>query len=74
MKVMNIVGDPPQFIKVSPIFRSMEQHNLDHSDRAIQEILVHTGQHYDHEMWKVFCEEFDPSARISTPCEPGAGI
>ena len=45
MKVMNIVGDPAQFIKVSPIFRSIEQHNLDHSDRAIQEILVHTGQH-----------------------------
>lgn len=43
MKLLNIVGARPQFIKVGPILRAMKQYTLDHPDRSIQEILVHTG-------------------------------
>ena len=56
MKLMNIVGARPQFIKVSPILRAIDQQNRAHPHRAIQEILVHTGQHYDYEMSKVCVE------------------
>ncbi len=59
MKVINIVGARPQFIKLDPFLRSIEQHNLEHPDRGIADILVHTGQHYDHEMSKIFFEELD---------------
>lgn len=52
MKVITIVGARPQFIKaavVSRILRSTEG----------QEILVHTGQHYDQNMSDVFFEELE---------------
>lgn len=49
MKLVSIVGARPQFIKASPLSRELR--------RRHHEILVHTGQHYDHEMSDVFFEE-----------------
>src|SRR5262245_4943684 len=41
MRIVNIVGARPNFIKIAPLIREMERHpNID-------PILVHTGQHYD---------------------------
>lgn len=57
MKLINVLGARPQFIKVGPILRAIKQYNLYHPDRSIKEILVHTGQHYDYEMSRVFFEE-----------------
>ncbi len=57
MKLVNIVGARPQFIKLAPILRAIERYNRGHPDCPIQEILVHTGQHYDYEMSGVFFEE-----------------
>jgi UDP-N-acetylglucosamine 2-epimerase len=57
MKLLDIVGARPQFIKVGPILRAIEKHNREHPQRTIQEILVHTGQHYDYAMSRVFFEE-----------------
>jgi len=57
VKLLDIVGARPQFIKVGPVLRAIEKHNREHPQREIQEILVHTGQHYDREMSKVFFEE-----------------
>ncbi|MEN6357536.1 MAG: UDP-N-acetylglucosamine 2-epimerase (non-hydrolyzing) [Armatimonadota bacterium] len=50
MKICTIVGARPQFIKVSPVSRTIKTagHN---------EILIHTGQHYDHRMSQVFFDE-----------------
>jgi UDP-N-acetylglucosamine 2-epimerase len=59
MKLINIVGARPQFIKVGPVLRAIEKHNREHPDRPIREVLVHTGQHYDYEMSKVFFEELE---------------
>ena len=49
MKIVSIVGARPQFIKCSPVSKELRN---DH-----QEILLHTGQHYDYEMSKLFFEE-----------------
>ncbi len=48
MKVVTIVGARPQFIKAAAVSRELR--------RAHTEILVHTGQHYDHSMSGVFFE------------------
>jgi len=57
MKLIHVVGARPQFIKLAPILKAIERHNQNHPDQPIQEILVHTGQHYDYEMSQVFFDE-----------------
>lgn len=57
MKLVNIVGARPQFIKLAPILKAIECHNQENPHKSIQEVLVHTGQHYDYEMSQVFFEE-----------------
>jgi UDP-N-acetylglucosamine 2-epimerase (non-hydrolysing) len=48
MKVLNVVGARPNFMKIAPIVDEMKK------APEIQEILVHTGQHYDTGMSDVF--------------------
>jgi UDP-GlcNAc3NAcA epimerase len=53
IKILNVVGARPQIIKASALSRIIKEKYID----LIQEILVHTGQHYDHNMSEVFFEE-----------------
>lgn len=48
IKIMNVVGARPNFMKIGPIVRAMKKYN------NLQNILVHTGQHYDERMSKLF--------------------
>ncbi len=55
IKIVTIVGARPQFIKASALSRSIRK---DFSSE-LQEILVHTGQHYDANMSEVFFSELE---------------
>jgi UDP-GlcNAc3NAcA epimerase len=59
MKIVTIVGARPQFIKAAAVSRAIKifNRNSPYSGNAVREILVHTGQHYDYLMDKVFFEE-----------------
>jgi len=63
MKIVTIVGARPQFIKAAAVGRAIEANNQRRSFSRIQEILVHTGQHYDFQMDRVFFDEL----RLPTP-------
>lgn len=58
-KILTVVGARPQFIKAAAVSRVIRE---SYSDK-VEEIIVHTGQHFDHNMSKVFFEELD----IPTP-------
>lgn len=49
MKVINVVGARPNFMKMAPIIEAMNQY-----PDKIEHLLVHTGQHYDAKMSKAF--------------------
>src|SRR5579875_2240380 len=51
MKIVTVVGARPQFIKAAAISRAFRHHP------EIDEVLVHTGQHYDDNMSDVFFRE-----------------
>jgi UDP-N-acetylglucosamine 2-epimerase len=57
MKTVSIVGARPQFIKAAPVSRAIRDHNEREKNPRITEVLVHTGQHYDHGMSQVFFDE-----------------
>ncbi len=50
-KIATIIGARPQFIKAAPVSKAFKDHP------SFEEILIHTGQHYDKNMSKVFFEE-----------------
>ena len=56
MKLVNIVGARPNFMKIAPIIDALNAHN-GASRNPIEHILVHTGQHYDEKMSKLFFED-----------------
>jgi UDP-N-acetylglucosamine 2-epimerase (non-hydrolysing) len=49
--VLNVVGARPNFMKMAPIMRAMK------NNPALKPLLLHTGQHYDWEMSKIFFEQ-----------------
>ena len=53
IKVLNIVGARPQIIKASAISRTIKEKY----SGKFEEIIVHTGQHYDKELSSVFFDE-----------------
>lgn len=59
MKLISVVGARPQFIKAAAVSRAIVAHNKKFSDSALEEKIVHTGQHYDENMSKVFFDELE---------------
>src|SRR5256714_3914023 len=50
MKVFSVVGNRPQLVKSAPLSVALRE-------RGIEEVVLHTGQHYDPELSQVFFEE-----------------
>ncbi|WP_225807125.1 UDP-N-acetylglucosamine 2-epimerase [Thermococcus bergensis] len=51
MKIATIVGARPQFIKMAPVSRELRKY--------FEEVVIHTGQHYDYEMNRIFFEQLN---------------
>jgi len=55
IKIVTIIGARPQIIKAAALSRAIRQSFSD----KIQEVIVHTGQHYDSNMSQVFFDELE---------------
>ncbi len=54
MRILTVIGNRPQFVKAAAVSRLLRERH--------EEVLVHTGQHYDDELSRVFFEELDVPA------------
>jgi UDP-GlcNAc3NAcA epimerase len=64
MKILSVVGNRPQFIKSAPLSLALRN--------KVDEVVLHTGQHYDPELSQIFFDELelgDPAYRL----EVGSG-
>jgi UDP-GlcNAc3NAcA epimerase len=52
VKVLSVVGNRPQFIKSGPVSVALRE-------QGIEEVVLHTGQHYDPDLSQVFFDELD---------------
>ena len=62
MRILSVVGNRPQFIKSAPLSLALRE-------RGVDEVVLHTGQHYDPELSAVFFEELElapPRYRLET--------
>ena len=59
LKIATIIGARPQFIKAAMVSLSIKKHNFEKKPPIISEILIHTGQHYDDNMSRVFIDQLD---------------
>jgi UDP-N-acetylglucosamine 2-epimerase (non-hydrolysing) len=69
MRIVSVVGARPNFMKIAPFMRAINQYNSFipnknatgeiMSPEFIEHILVHTGQHYDRRMSNAFFEDLD---------------
>jgi len=65
LKIATILGARPQFIKAAPVSRAVAEHKTRPLDACyLIESIIHTGQHYDHDMFQIFFEEME----IPKPC------
>ena len=55
MRVLSVVGNRPQFIKSAPLSLALRKASID-------EVVVHTGQHWDSQLSEVFFEELGLAA------------
>jgi len=53
LKIINICGARPNFMKIAPLMRAYRQHP------GIEAMIVHTGQHYDEKMSDLFFRELE---------------
>ncbi len=56
MRIVSVVGARPQFVKLAPVSRAMSSVH-EHGGPVIEDIIVHTGQHYDPGLSDIFFSE-----------------
>ena len=73
LKIVTIIGARPQFIKAAAVSRAIISFNKQSSAISIEEKIIHTGQHYDKNMSKIFFDELKiPHPLINL--EVGSGL
>ena len=66
MKIILVAGARPNFMKIAPLISEIKKHP------EIDYLLVHTGQHYDKNLSKIFFDELEiPRPNINL--EVGSG-
>lgn len=67
MKIVSVVGTRPNFIKLAALVDEIKEHKIEH-------VLIHTGQHYDFSMSKLFFDELGlPKPDEHLVCQTGIG-
>ena len=62
MRILSVVGNRPQFVKSAPLSLALRE-------RGVNEVVLHTGQHYDPELSAVFFDELElppPTYKLET--------
>ena len=70
MRVLSVVGNRPQFIKSGPVSVALR-------DAGLDEVVLHTGQHYDRELSGVFFDELglaEPAYRLDLQTADAAAM
>ena len=70
MKVLTVVGNRPQFVKSAPLSVALRE-------AGIEEVVLHTGQHWDRELSQVFFDELgiaEPAHRLDLRTSDPAAI
>jgi UDP-N-acetylglucosamine 2-epimerase (non-hydrolysing) len=66
LKIVSVVGARPNFMKMAPFIKAINEYNKLTSGSIIEHLLVHTGQHYDDRMSKKFFRDLNiPDADIN---------
>lgn len=69
MKIISVVGARPNFMKIAPFIKAVNNYNIENrlaDNNLIKHLLVHTGQHYDDRMSRAFFDALDiPDADIN---------
>lgn len=66
MHILHVVGARPNFMKVAPVMRALDEH------QGVRQTLVHTGQHYDANMSEIFFRQLElPEPHVNL--EVGSG-
>lgn len=58
MKIISIVGARPQFVKLAPLCVMLNEKRQTSNDK-IDHLILHTGQHFDEQMSKLFFEQLE---------------
>src|SRR4051794_1335854 len=56
-RILSVVGTRPNFMKTAPVVAALREHPA-----GFEQVLVHTGQHYDDAMSRVFFEQLGVGA------------
>jgi len=73
IKLLSVVGARPQFIKAAAMSLGIHAWNQESDAPRFKEVIVHTGQHYDHELSETFFEELKiPNPRVNLDVKSGS--
>jgi UDP-N-acetylglucosamine 2-epimerase (non-hydrolysing) len=59
MKILSVVGARPNFMKIAPLVASIQRYNRKNTEKILEHILVHTGQHYDVRLSESFFQDLN---------------